>query len=423
MDSEINISESDSESYAESLSSDENLSHENNLELTGKILRNYNIICELGRGSYSIVWLAYSIVTNRFYAVKVQDPKDYKDGLEEIKFVQKLPRSPPVFNNVIEYFIEQKGKNKYLCSVWELHCDNIDGLIRKGNFSKGLGIVHVKKVMRQLIDSIKILHKKYKVFHGDIKPDNILVKGINEKDAFIIDQYTQADFFSRYSKAKQTFWINKGKDLKSIDKMDKSDKLKIREKIHSDITNTILEACSVSNINKHSTNEKYINEMNISLGDFGSHCEEGIYYETQFGTRYYLAPEIILMGKCKYPVDIWAIGCTFYELISGKILFDPIKDAKHTRDYWHLSLISDTCGSFSKKFIEKTKFYRNHFTSTGELIDYEYPKESRLDRKINELELEPELKTHIKRILTGTLQIDPNKRWTIDELSQDPFFN
>jgi hypothetical protein len=39
-------------------------SQSNNLELEGCILKTYNIICELGRGGFSIVWLAYSISNN-----------------------------------------------------------------------------------------------------------------------------------------------------------------------------------------------------------------------------------------------------------------------------------------------------------------------------------------------------------------------
>ena len=416
-------SEYESESDVESTSSDENLEHTNNIELTAKIIKNYNVICELGRGSFSIVWLVYSIVNNNFYALKVQDPTEYKDGLSEIKFVQSLPKNPPIFNNLIEYFIEERDKQKYLCSVWELHCSNIDCLIRKGDYTEGFPLDMVIKIMKQLINAVKILHKKYKVFHGDIKSDNILIKGLNAKDIFIIQKYKESNFFELYTNAKKTFWVNKGKDLSKIDKMDKVDKLRIRENLHSEITHKILEEYSLSDINKHLIDQTYLQDIHISLADFGTHCEEHNYYETSFGTRYYQAPEIILMGKCTFPVDIWAIGCTFYELISGKLLFDPIKDSNHSRDYYHLSLIADTCGNFSKSFLKRTKYYKEYFSKHMKLFDYEYPDENRLERKINELNIESNIKDQIKRILLGTLQIDPSKRWTIDELSKDPLFS
>jgi len=38
-----------------------------------------------------------------------------------------------------------------------------------------------------------------------------------------------------------------------------------------------------------------------------------------------MAPEIILMGDCKKSVDIWALGCTLFELLTGEILFDVDK--------------------------------------------------------------------------------------------------
>ena len=49
-----------------SVSSDENPDQSSNFDFTGKILKNYNVISELGRGSYSIVWLAYNISDNDF---------------------------------------------------------------------------------------------------------------------------------------------------------------------------------------------------------------------------------------------------------------------------------------------------------------------------------------------------------------------
>lgn len=404
-----------------SISSDENLDHSDNLELNNNIIKNYNVICELGRGSFSIVWLAYNIDNNNFYALKVQNPTEYESGIEEIKFVSKLPQNPNVFNNLIEYFIEKKDGKKFLCSVWELHCSNIDSLLRKGNFQNGFSINIVKKIMKQLIVGLKILHNKFKVFHGDIKTDNILIKGINNKNQFIIQNYKNEQYLEKYIEAKKKFWINLGKDLKNISKMKKEDKIIIRKQIHQDIMKKILPQCD--ELSPYTINDDYLKLMNISLADFGTYCEEDNYYEESFGTRYYQAPEIILMGKCSYPVDIWALGCTFFELLSGNILFDPIKDSKYSRDYYHLCLINETCGNYPIKFLQNTKYYKNFFNSKGKLMDYIAPDENRLDRKLNELLLDPVNKETIKEILINMLNIDPNKRWTINDLDACSFFN
>lgn len=394
-----------------SVSSDEDKTQSNNLDLTGKIIKNYNVICELGRGSFSIVWLAFSIQSNDFYALKVQNPSEFKDGQDEIKFVQKLPLTPSVFNNINESFIEVRDNQKYLCSSWNLHCSDIDCLIRKGNYREGFDLITVKKIMMQLIESVKILHKKFKVFHGDIKTDNILVKGINDKDAFIIKRYNEENFFKKYSEAKEKF----GKDISKIDKQ------KIRTQIHNEITNKILEEYSLSEISKYSIDSKYLESMDISLADFGTYCDEHNYYEESFGTRYYQAPEIILMGKCSYPVDIWALGCTFYELLTGNLLFDPIKDSKYSRDYYHLQLINETCGNFPTSFLKKTSYYKQFFDSNYKLKEFVPNETNRLDRKLNEFNFDKPTREWILEILKGTLTIDPIKRWTINQFDAHLF--
>ena len=198
MSSDNELSEQTSEYISES--SDENISQEDNLDLYCKTINNYNIIYELGRGSYSIVWLAYNINNQKFYALKVQNPTEYKEGLDEIDFVKKLPTNPQVFNNLCDFFIENIDNKKYLCSVWNLHSGNLDSVIRKGNYNNGLPLELVNNIMKQLIQALNILHNKFRVFHGDIKTDNILVKGVSKKNQYIIDNYLEQNFNERYNK-------------------------------------------------------------------------------------------------------------------------------------------------------------------------------------------------------------------------------
>ena len=112
----------------------------------------------------------------------------------------------------------------------------------------------------------------------------------------------------------------------------------------------ILEEINNSDQGILSFNDELLDTISISLSDFGTFCTEHETHTCSFGTRYYQAPEIILLGKCSYPVDIWALGCTFYELLSGELLFDPIKSSCKSRDYYHLCLINDTCGTFPYNF-------------------------------------------------------------------------
>lgn len=414
--------ESETDSYVESTSSDEVDNEDDNIDLSYDVIKNYNVICELGRGAYSIVWLVYNINNNNFYALKVQNPTEYKDGVQEINFVKKLPTNPPLFNNLVEHIIEIRNKEKYLCSVWNLHCFNLDGYVRKNKFENGLPFEYARNIMKQLVDAVKILHKKFKVYHGDIKTDNILIKGINNRDKTIIQKYLEENFSKKYTEAKKTFWVSKGKNINKIDDMKKEDKLRIRKQLHREITEKVIKYCEISNVSKYEADEIYLNPVKTSLADFGTFCEEDNYYEGQFGTRYYLAPEIILLGHCSYPVDIWALGCTFYELLTGTNLFDPIKDANHSRDYYHLCLINQTSGNFPSTFLSKCKETKRFFDKRGRIDDFDNKDLDRLDRKLKEINIDSHTKDKLKELLKRMFEIDPKKRITIDELSIHKFF-
>lgn len=61
----------------------------------------------------------------------------------------------------------------------------------------------------------------------------------------------------------------------------------------------------------------------IKLADFGTAVDKrDVIERTEYlVSRFYRAPEIILGMDIGYAVDMWAVGCTVYELWTGKILF------------------------------------------------------------------------------------------------------
>ena len=178
-------SDSDTSYDSYNINESEKSINDTNIDLTNDIINEYNVISKLGSGAFSMVWLVYSISDSKYYALKVQNYDDYVDGIDEIKIHKKLPKDCIYLNKMIKYFIEERfvGQKirKFICSVYELCCNNLDVLIRKGNYKTGFK-EHTKNIFLQICKGIYILHNNLKVFHGDIKPDNILLKGINNRD-------------------------------------------------------------------------------------------------------------------------------------------------------------------------------------------------------------------------------------------------
>jgi serine/threonine protein kinase len=393
--SSFNSSDSNSSDNTDSDNTDSSNVSQENLILNGKILNKYNFIHEIGRGADAIVWLAFNIEDSKFYAIKVNEPNEYKRGLEEFKFLKKLPTKLSCFNHLKESFVEEIEKKKYSCGVFELHTGNLDAIVRKGQFQDGLAVIVVKKIMFQLLNALKYLHQKMKVYHADIKTDNLLLKGVNNMDKEIISQYSEG-----YSKAK----------LK--------DDLKDRVKIHSEICNSLI---FPEKYNKYIVDDQCIISSLVSLSDFGAWCGEDEHYETDFGTRYYRAPEIILLGQTGYPVDIWAAGCVFYELLTGRILFDPEKDSSRSRDDYHLYYINSLCGDFNIGFLKKTKEWKKYFTPESKLKNFSSLDNKKLIDLLNKYDIK-ENQNEILDLLKGMLTISPNQRFSVDKCLSHPFF-
>lgn len=71
--------------------------------------------------------------------------------------------------------------------------------------------------------------------------------------------------------------------------------------------------------------DTYFSNPVVKLTDFGTMIKFGETNGT-IQTRYYRAPEIILGHKFNEKIDLWSLGCSIYELATGKILFYTCKD-------------------------------------------------------------------------------------------------
>ncbi|ROT34785.1 kinase-like protein [Sodiomyces alkalinus F11] len=85
-------------------------------------------------------------------------------------------------------------------------------------------------------------------------------------------------------------------------------------------------------------------------------------------SRFYRAPEIILGMPYDYAVDMWSIGCTLYELYTGKILFTGNSNNQM------LKAIMEIRGKITPKLYKRGELSGMHFDDLGNFLSVEHDK-------------------------------------------------
>ncbi|CAA7021576.1 unnamed protein product [Microthlaspi erraticum] len=148
-------------------------------------------------------------------------------------------------------------------------------------------------------------------------------------------------------------------------------------------------------------------EWNLKICDFGlaRAISEGGVTSAQVGAGWYRAPELLLnsSGYTK-AVDVWSVGCIFFELINRKPFFRG-QDAGH-----QLRLLMELIGSPSEEYIgslnENTKRYIRQFPW--------FPRQSFSEKFPNVPPLAIDL---MKKFLT----FDPRQRISVEEALAHPY--
>jgi serine/threonine-protein kinase PRP4 len=111
------------------------------------------------------------------------------------------------------------------------------------------------------------------------------------------------------------------------------------------------------------------NQNVLKVCDLGSASDASENDITQYlVSRFYRAPEIILGMPYDFAIDMWSIGCTLYELYTGKILFTGRTNNQMLRS------MMECRGKFSTKFLRKGQFTHLHFDEMGNFMSVEKDK-------------------------------------------------
>ena len=142
------------------------------------------LIKEIGKGAFSLIYLASKQGSQEKFAVKVIDKRYIADPRAK-KFIDReitILKEIDHLNIIKLYEVKEINQNYYLIMEY---C-NGDGLsdcleYHLKNYKKPFSEEVVQYLMRQIISGISYLHGKH-ILHRDIKLDNILVKFDSEED-------------------------------------------------------------------------------------------------------------------------------------------------------------------------------------------------------------------------------------------------
>ncbi|GAA47239.1 cyclin-dependent kinase-like 1 [Clonorchis sinensis] len=135
-------------------------------------------------------------------------------------------------------------------------------------------------------------------------------------------------------------------------------------------------------------------------------------YTDYVATRWYRAPEL-LVGDTQYgpPVDVWAIGCVFAELVTGAPLWPGSSDLDQ------IFLITKNLGNLyprHRKIFEESKYFAGIQIPAVTNVE---PLEKRFEKTngngLNSKEMD---------FLQCCVRMDPSERWTCSDLLKHPYF-
>ncbi|KAI9275761.1 kinase-like domain-containing protein [Phascolomyces articulosus] len=224
----------------------------------------YDLLEQVGTGSFGTVHRAVTKSSHEIVAIKIMKKTSKGDcsNAREYRTLKNLALHP----NIVKLYDSYVGPAKELYFVMEyMNGGNLYQLIKqRREAERPLEHSEVRSILRQTLTALAHLHQQG-IFHRDMKPENLLIGFKNKKTM-----------------------KSQGQQISNNDNAQKED------------------------------------EMIIKLADFGlaREIKSKPPYTEYVSTRWYRAPEVLLHStQYSHPVDIWAVGAIFAELVTLKPIF------------------------------------------------------------------------------------------------------
>ncbi|KAL5729169.1 cyclin-dependent kinase [Ranunculus cassubicifolius] len=382
-----------------------------------EITDHYQILHQIGSGSYSDVYKARRLSDNQIVALK--EIHDYQSASREIEALQILQNSPNIVT-LFEYFWRE---DEDAVLVLEYLSTDLESVINgaKRSSEGGISLGEVKRWMLQILHGVDACHRN-SIVHRDLKPANLL---ISDQGVLKLADFGQARILfgdnSQNEQLRQTEDISERQNVYQENLENQEQKAITNEQYIQELNDfkpeslggndkdvnlydgaSCLATCTTTDMDDDPLKSSY----SYDTEGFG---EEGTGALTScVGTRWFKSPEL-LYGSTDYglEIDLWSLGCIFAQLL----VLEPIFRGNSDIDQ-HFKIIN-VLGNVTEE----------SWPGCSKLPDYGKIFFKKIEKPLGIEGCLPNYSTNEIHLVEKLIRYDPANRATPMELLNDRYFH
>ncbi|KAI0632112.1 kinase-like protein [Trametes polyzona] len=371
----------------------------------GQTLNNgrYALHRKLGSGLFSSTWLVsdsaeYSeSFTNKYHAAKIltlNGTRAHADGVSrELEFLQQIAACENVDSlPILEDHFEETGPGgSHLCFIMQPLSSDVSSF-RRSAPNKALPVYIAKNILAQTLEGLKQLHE-LDIIHTDLKLGNILFNTVgSDKDV--------------------------EEDLKANPPLADGE-VEIEGTKYPVFRSQPLPSSFTWDVSPFRAET-----MLFTIVDLGQAQRAGEQPTVDEFSAYSLrAPELILHSDFGPKIDIWALGCLAYELLTGHWLFAPVEGESWSLEDDHLAKMLELTGErFTPAMLERAQLRSQYLDEQGNLLRVELIPGQSIEAALAVYKTMPESEiAGAADFIRACLRLDPFERASAKELVLHPW--